>query len=314
MNHDLNKFLTGQERNLMKPKLVTMKTYTLSAALAIIAIITTTKTVNAQKTYLDVNFGYGFGANGTTGILYNTSSYETDINYSEKTENVKLSLGKGLNFGANFGYMFNEHVGIDLGVNYHLGSKTTGTSIEDISYYDGWSGTYFEGYSKTEESYSSNMIQVIPSLVLAQKFETITLYSKFGVVMGMGSVTQEYLQKGHYDQIEESFKVINKQSGGFTAGFSASLGTEFHLNEKLSLIGEINYAGLNYSPTKGSFTTIEENGEDISHQFDNDFLNYELVDEVSYSSSSPGSGPSQHLKTAYSYSSIGLKFGVRFKL
>lgn len=291
-----------------------MKTKITKLALLLGLGLITTKITNAQHSYIDINIGYGFGTNGTNGLLFNSSITETQDSYSEKTENAKLSLGKGLNFGANYGYMFSENIGVDFGLNYHLGSKTTGTETTDHSYYDDWTGEYYITYEKTETSYYSNMFQINPSLVLAQKFETITLYSKIGVVMGMGSITELYESKGHSNQVPESFKYTHKLTGGMAAGFSASLGSQFHLSENLSLIAEVNYSGLNYSPTKGQYSQIIMNGEDITSQFEKEDLNYVLVDELVYHSGTNSEETPKQLKNSFSYSSLGLKFGVRFNL
>jgi hypothetical protein len=60
----------------------------------------------AQGAYLNINSGYA-----TSMSTQNLSGFEnyTFDSYSMKSEQINFSFGKGLNFGADFGYMFNKN-------------------------------------------------------------------------------------------------------------------------------------------------------------------------------------------------------------
>jgi len=79
--------------------------------------------------YINVGGGYNLGI-ATQSLLFN---YE-GTNDIEKIENVKVSLGKGLNFGLNLGYMFNGNIGIDLQCSYLLGDENAGESKSNYTF------------------------------------------------------------------------------------------------------------------------------------------------------------------------------------
>jgi len=79
--------------------------------------------------YINVGGGYNLGI-ATRSLLSNVDL----INDPSKIENVKVSLGKGLNFGLNLGYMFNGNIGIDLQCSYLLGDENAGESKSNYTF------------------------------------------------------------------------------------------------------------------------------------------------------------------------------------
>ncbi|MGB0404315.1 MAG: hypothetical protein ACPGEG_09480, partial [Salibacteraceae bacterium] len=120
----------------------------LSIAFALSLSVTS---VFSQGSYLNVNAGYNFkmGSSNIMG-LYNY----TETNSGSTEEQVHSSLGKGLNLGVAFGYMFTENIGAEIGGSYLLGGKTKATD----KYSDG---------STTEYEVSANMIRINPSVVIS---------------------------------------------------------------------------------------------------------------------------------------------------
>lgn len=275
--------------------------------------------VFAQGVYVDVQAGYGMPLNGQTDMLSNYSSsyidnYITGEYSSSYTEEVvNLSLGKGMNFGANVGYMFNKNIGAEIGVNYLLGGKTEGTYSDYYTYTDP-TGYTEESWEKSTQQMSAKMLQINPSFVVAGGFEKWNPYAKVGVVLGFGSIEME---ADYSDNMGNNGSYAMTLNEGMAFGLSGSFGTQYILNDQISLFGEASLVSLSYSPKKGEITKYNEDGVDMLPSLTTQDKETEFVDKTSeyYDGSSTPSDPntpSQELKTSYQFSSIGLRVGVKF--
>jgi hypothetical protein len=275
----------------------------------------------AQNFYITANAGYAFGMNSQLGWFSNNEqiSIRDDVNGSftstNSAENVPFSLGKGMNFGASVGYMFNSHIGIDLGVNYLIGGKT-----ESTSYYkntDIYSNGTFVSESNSNESAYSRMWRILPSIVLTPGFEKFNPYAKVGIVMGFGSFYSESQSEsnstGPIGPSPYSNSSKTKYNGGMAFGFNGTIGSSYLLSEKLSVFGEVSFIGMSYAPTKSVLTERTINGIDDLPNLSTYDKEVEYVDELTYDSNPPdGDEPQQWLKTSFPMSSMGLNFGVMF--
>lgn len=254
--------------------------------------------------YINVGGGYNLGI-ANQSLLYN---YES-TNDIEKAENVKISLGKGLDFGLNLGYMFNSNLGIDLQCTYLLGDEATGESKSTYTFYN----TKYYDYEKI--SIKSQMIRVNPSIIIASGFEKLDPYAKFGVILGFGSITCSYLGEDYInDQLQNKEVQEWKLNGGMAFGLSSTLGLMYHISDLISVYGELNLVGMSYAPTKGVMTKYTVNGSDRLPNLTTDDKEIDFVDDITYDYNNPPSSaePSKELKNYLPYSSIGLNIGVRF--
>lgn len=246
----------------------------------------------AQGSYVNLNVGYAFPLSaGTMEDFYNYSHQENSSTY----EQVCFSMGKGVNFGGTFGYMFNKHVGAELGLSYLLGSK--------VKFQD----KYNE--SVTDISVASNMFRVIPSIVIAAGTENINPYAKFGVVIGVGSICMEYEYSGSGGDIEILKSTLN---GGVAIGINSAVGAIFELSDKFSIFGELNAVNMSYAPTKGELTEATYNGVDNLADMTTQEKEIEFVDKYTYDYNNPppDSEPRKELKHKFPYGSFGINVGV----
>jgi opacity protein-like surface antigen len=79
----------------------------------------------SQNFYISPEIGYSFGT-----ARQNVDNYFFD-GFSESVDQLVYSLGQGFNFGGGIGYMFNSNIGIELGVNYLIGSMYIRFSVVD---------------------------------------------------------------------------------------------------------------------------------------------------------------------------------------
>jgi opacity protein-like surface antigen len=265
----------------------------------IFAICFLANQLSAQKLYFTVNGGYALESNKTnlTGeyILYNLTATSAT---NEKSEVFSFSLGKGVNFGGAVGYMFHKNIGAELGINYLIGTETTGKGTS-------YTGDFFS------RSYKAKMLLFKPTLVISAGFEKINPYAKFGLLMSTGSVTKQSDSKNGANTSEQT----TKMDGGIGIGFTASAGISYGITPKIAIIGELNYNGLTYNPKKEQLTAIKRNGVDVlstltTSQKETEYTDILIDDGTPFDPNKPSKSYFQNLPL----SSLGFNIGLRYNL
>jgi opacity protein-like surface antigen len=283
--------------------------YNLARRLRIIAYHT--KTYLMKKLYLFVvlaaavgteSFSQNFYINPEIGYSFGTGRQNIDDYYfdgtSESASQLVYSLGQGFNFGAGFGYMFNDNIGVELGVNYLMGSKSDYSVLDS----DG----------VTNISLKGNMLRFTPAFVLMLDGESVRPYSKVGLVLGTGKVTSE--SSSTFSSSEAKQKV--ELTGNLAPGFSASVGMLFPLNDRIELFGEFNFISMSYAPQKGKMVEATVGGQDVLENLSTSEKEVEFVDSyfISNVSNEDRNSPTKDLKQYLPFSNVGLRAGVRINL
>ncbi len=255
----------------------------------------------AQGAYLNINSGYATSMSSQNLSGFENSTYEFYSNsYSLKHEQIIFSFGKGLNFGADFGYMFNKNLGAEIGVSYLIGGNTISTLTQPNN--------------STEITVSSKMLRINPSLVITSGFEKINPYAKFGLILGSGYVILSSNQEISGFSGQQSNSESIKLSGGIAIGLTSGIGALYKINDKLSFFGELNMINLSYGPTKGIKTDFRIDGVDMlpsltTRQKETEYL--DSFTETSSNSNPQDSEPSKKLKQKLPFGSFGLNLGLR---
>lgn len=239
-----------------------------------------------------VNLHAGYGTNISSHNLFINSTHTSN---SSTYERVNVSLGKGLNFGGAFGYMFNKNFGAELGFSYLLGGKSTG--LDD-----------FVG-GKRDYTLSSNMLRINPSLVISSGLDGVNPYAKFGLILGTGSINYEVVDSDDGN----IYKSKLKMDGGLAMGLNAAIGANFTFSDNMSLFGEINMINMSYAPTKGEIIEATYNGADELPNMTTFQKEIEFVESYTYSNNNPpaDSEPRTQLKQKHPFGSFGLNLGLR---
>lgn len=295
----------------MKKKIMTLSMLLASCLFA--------NNLSAQGAYVTINTGYGFGAAASnvpdfTNKTETTTSSSSNSITTTTNEQIKVSLGKGVNFGGAVGYMVNKNVGAELGISYLIGGKTTANSSSSYSSY----------YStSTTTKLSANMFRINPSFVLTAGFEKLNPYAKFGVIIGTGSIKYEYEEtttasSSSSKSSSDVTKYTNKLNGGLALGTNASIGVNYSLTDNISLFGELALTNLSYAPTKGEKTDISSTDADritdLTLSKNVDYVDKTTTIVNKTSSKDNTSTTQQELKQKYSFGSFGLNIGVKIKL
>ncbi len=272
-----------------------MKTKHLSTTLIVLIMGLLSNNVYAQGAYVTIHGGYGLGLNTQNdGLLdfSNTVRGNNSVTYNK----ANYSLGKGINLGGAFGYMFNKTIGAELGVSYLIGGKSTGQDTDTNG--------------KTDYTLSAKMLRITPSIIISSGLEGAEPYAKFGLVIGSGSVNYKYEDNNNGDIEYWKYK-FNK---GLAFGVSSSIGSVFKLSDNMSFFGELNMMSLLYSPKKAEVIEATFNGTDELPNLTTSEKEIEFVDSYTYNYASPppDSQPDKEVKFKMPFGSLGLNFGVRF--
>jgi opacity protein-like surface antigen len=173
----------------------------------------------------------------------------------------KINLGKGISFGANFGYMFNDNIGAELGLSYFLGSKST--FMQEFDNQIDPSNT--ELTSVSGEIYA-NQFRITPSLVISTDFNDFVPYAKFGVVLGLGTKVVETYDDKKYFGTENVVQEFTSK-GGMAIGVSGTLGALYQLNKKTGIFLELTSTAMNYAPKTRTLTAYTINGDDELNEY-----------------------------------------------
>lgn len=284
----------------------------------LITSILSTSSLVAQNFYIDGHLGFSSPINGSTRFGANeTTNYGLNGQYNYEGETVKLSLGQGLNFGINVGYFFNDHIGLDLGLNYQIGSTTQIENTRVYNRQDQFQEVYQTTYFN-KNIYSSNMLHITPSLVLKTEYKKFSPYAKIGFVMGIGKVFRESNFNQTYSDPQQGSSSTNysefEYSGGLGLGLTGAIGTTYNLNEKLNLFTEVYFRSMSYAPKNGFITKSIEDGIDNTDQLLESEKTIIFSKEITYSSENDPNSPQEAEFTRIPFNSIGLKLGVRFNL
>ncbi|HRY32139.1 MAG TPA: outer membrane beta-barrel protein [Bacteroidales bacterium] len=247
----------------------------------------------AQKFYTGLTSGYNLALGGQN-LYYFDFTNNTSRNNAITYDAVFVSLGQGMNIGLNCGYHFNDHIACELDVSWLKGDKQ---KVEH-KYQQGITTCFL----------ASQMIQVMPTLVLSAGMHKIQPFMKLGVLIGTGRIDYE---KNTDDNEHSQIKVF-RMNGGIAVGAGAAAGVKINISEKLSLSGEVALKNLNYAPVHGEYIQAEIDGIDVLpemtvYEKETDYLSHYSVDEnVPVDTSKPD----EKLKQRLPFGSIGIKVGI----
>ncbi len=280
-------------------------------------LICGTQVFAQKKWYVSFNGGYALKMspqnlqNEDLNFIFINSTYNmvSDfIIHDGSIEQIEVSLGKGTNLTLSAGYFLNENFGIDMGLSYLFGGKT---NCKYGHYFD--VGTNHFSYIH-ENSISSNMFRINPSLVFTFGSKTITPYAKFGLILGLGSITYEFsdLEKDDYNLNEHTF-VKMQMNGGIALGCNATLGLSYNFGKTVTLFSELNLISMSYAPKNGEIVEYTKNGKDDLHNLKTGEKEFLFLREFTISSTDiiSDNEPTKMLNYRYPFSSIGFNLGIR---
>ncbi len=250
-----------------------------------------------QGIYAGINGGYGFPSGRMILPSDQKTTYSGSSSSTLYTSN-KYSLGKGIDFGAYGGYMFNKHWGAELEIGYLIGGTSTSTNEDDSPTIP----------STTTETRKGNILRFTPALRYQIGENKLKTYITAGIIIGMASGTDEIKDISGPNTGDN----IWTYSGGPTIGFHGAIGLMYFLSNKLGISAELTGNYQNWSPDKEVLTTSTLNGVDNLSKMP---LSQKETDyQASYTKDpfnpTPATSPSISDRIYLPFSSLGLNIGV----
>lgn len=255
-----------------------------------------TVSASAQGIYLRAGLGAAIGTANTLNYSYD------EVGSNDLVTVTTNGYGTGLPFVLAAGFNFNDHFGVELGIDYFMGFAS--------KYYEK------DSYSNYDYKTKGSMLSLVPALVGRFEVGNLSPYARLGLMIGvMNSVittadgSSTYPEKSSYTT---DWKM--KKYGGVAIGVQAAVGTEFKLGEMFSLFGEFQLYGISYAPKKGKFKEYNQNGVDQLPNMTTKDKEWVYLKEVDYNKSIPDTEPDESAKRSYHFNNVGLVVGVKINL
>lgn len=291
------------------------------------AMALTTLGLKAQKGYVDVNFGYGFGAPGSV-LGQNTHIYRFMYQETSRTvENISGSLGRGFTAQVTGGYMFNKHIGLELGIGFFGGANTL-TSQTQVALKDTAWAIDADNFSSSKSFARVNQLRLSPAVIFStDTIKGISGYAKLGLLMPVyGSATtttnsinsQINQNDGSIirDRISEKYVIAGKVA----LGFRGAVGLQYAITPKIAIFGEVYASSVSVKHSDRKMKEYTVNGEDKMDTKTTSEKEIQFVDKIDDQSNNPTSNqlgfdsdaPLHTLYQKTTLNQIGIQIGVKF--
>ena len=217
------------------PQIVSMK----KSIIAAILLTVTASAGFAQGFYFRAGIGYAFPQAGQTldgtSQPYNGTLNDSTLQY--KLKNTSFSAGLGSFIG--FGYMFSEHVGIQLDGNIGFSTRQYTYTESNYNYLGVPSRVSVVQQAKTP-------FILIPSLVVHSGGDPLDAYCRFGLALPVSTnISEDQVVvnnpgTGALTQYDFTLKIKNS----FSLGFSAAAGVRYKISDKVCVWGEMSLLSL----------------------------------------------------------------------
>lgn len=255
-----------------------------------VSVILLGSTAMAQGPYVSFNVGYGLA---TPSEVLGIESEPA------RQSNIYGTLGGGLNLGLTPGYMFSEHFGVELGLNYFMGSEV------EVAKSTNSAGKV---YSRKA---SSNQFRVLPSLVVSTGGEKMSLYAKAGLVVPVaGSTITKVDDSGVTAPVAITREV--KIKGQYTVGFSGAIGGTYNLSDKLSLFAELTGVNLRIKAKSSEVTKATNAGQDVLGVMTTSQKQTEFEDELNTGVTPDPNSPSKALASKNNFGAVSINIGIKY--
>lgn len=254
----------------------------------------------SQNAYFNLSAGYGLAS--SPDYLGDKITIQANGDYNE--ESILGSIGVGLNIDLGGGYMFNDNVGFDLGINALLGSKVLTNEFTDNS-----------NSSSGKREAQTTQVRINPSLLMTTANDGLNVYGKAGLVIPVYGNTKGFVN----DMDPTTTTTIESTSvGAFSLGYSGAIGVSYPVGDKLSIFGEARAINLRvkqgtmkidkYEVVAGGQTT------DVLATLSTSQIETEYVDSVSQADNTDPNQPAKALAETRNFNAVSISVGVKFSL
>jgi hypothetical protein len=276
-----------------------------------------------SKLFLKVYGNYALPTSGS----YRTTSYTSSVvnnNYTFNT--VKDGLGMGLRAGVGIGIVLNDFINLGFDVENYFGPSI---KSNNLYYYDNQAGLV--QITNTSVDYKASIAMIGPNITFkALSQPNFFIYNRLAIKIGvMTKVTEKTNNEYNERYVEDAninpnptdhitnFKQDFEYQGGIPFGFSAALGFQIKMTDKIRFFTEVEFTQLTYNPKKKVMTLWVNNDGTTVDLSTIDKIQVETEYKKSYTivdGQTNTNAPNPQPTLRMPYSSIGLGIGLIYRL
>jgi len=261
----------------------------------------------AQGGYASLSVGYAGGSSNVIGSSYEelTESSIDPVTFefidgTSKRTTINGTFGQGVPINLAGGFMFNEHIGAEVGVTYLMGSTIV---VDEEKYLDG---------SSYKFSTKGSQLRILPQLVISSgSVSALEVYAKGGLMLPVGGSTVYNVDMLDSDGIRSSME--GTSIGRFSLGFTGTIGAAYGISDNLSIFGELQGVGLSIKTDKMTMTSYIDEGVEVIDLMSVQDKETVFVDEVLSGDNDLETAPYKTTTQSSNYNSFGINIGVKFK-
>ena len=267
---------------------------------SLILLLAISTSFSFGQLFIKVGGGYGIGASGDEWL--STISDSTGL-----TNQILRygSNGEGGVFGAEVGYMFNDHLGVQLGAEYLVGARQGIISVQS------------PGMSLLQEGYS-RQLRVLPAVIISSGAGGIDPYCRVGASLPLATTTFiEHVETDASGATPQSTNITTEITGKFVFGFHGAFGCNFSVGSRLAVFAEIGGVSQRLKGQTGEITRWDVDGTDILPTLNPFDKQWNYLEEINSNSNSavlnPAIDPEQpedRVQITQNLSSLFIKGGV----
>lgn len=208
------------------------------------------------KTYIRVSAGYALPLMRQNLIFTGIPSQNGVTTDNSFTQPQRSSYTSGIQLRLSGGYMFNDYVGIELGVQ---------TTVAPTSYKFDVAGNLVAQYgSRVQATTSTGTPMIItPAVVIQNTYDKVDAFGKFGLAIPVvGDITTNAQTIGKPGEENNTYSSTAVTKPQFFVGVYGGLGGTIHINDHIKLFGELDVTALSLYAKETSITKYTVNGED----------------------------------------------------
>jgi hypothetical protein len=276
-----------------------------------------------SKLYFKV---FGNYALPTSASYRSTGSTFSVVNNDYTVETVKDGLGMGLRAGVGAGIVLNDFINLGIDVENYFGKPI---KTNDLYYYDNQAGLVT--ISNTSIDYQAGIVMLSPNITFkALSQPNFFIYNRLSIKVGVMTKITEKNNNEYNERFVEDINVnpnptdhitTTKQNfeyqGGLPIGFSAALGFQIKMSEKLRFFTELEFTQLTYNPKKKVMTlwvnndgTTVDLGAQDKNQVEVEYKKEYTVKDGQTNVNAPNPQPTLRMP----FSSLGLGIGLIYRL
>lgn len=282
-----------------------LKTKIMKKIVLLAAVLFTGFGVKAQGFYGEFNVGYGFGIPSSN---LGTESYADLSGNGSYQKPIYGTLGSGLNLTLTPGYMINKHLGVELGINYFMGSKTV------------ISETTSSVNASDKTTAHSNQLRILPSVVISTGGDKLYGYAKAGLAIPVFGDTKGLREASVPSQLGMiTTEIETTTKGNISLGFRGSVGIGYNISELIGLQLEVFHTSLTIKPKSRTVDSYMVAGQDFTPAMTVYDRETTYVEELNSTSNNSSTNPNysagvakEELATKTNFSQFGVSLGVKF--